>query len=97
MLDNVGGELLVSDQSRGAELARRADRSGAARPRRTGRRSSPERPEPIESASTAGGKLFATYMKDVTSRAYVHNLDGTLENEIELPGPGQRPAASAAT
>jgi prolyl oligopeptidase len=48
----------------------------------------PERPEPLESVSTAGGKLFATYLKDVTTRAYVYSLDGTLENEIELPGLG---------
>jgi prolyl oligopeptidase len=48
----------------------------------------PERPEPLESTSTAGGKLFATYLKDVTTRAYVYSLDGTLENEIDLPGPG---------
>ncbi len=47
-----------------------------------------ERPEPIESATTAGGKLFATYLKDVTTRAYVYSLDGKLENEIALPGPG---------
>jgi prolyl oligopeptidase len=47
-----------------------------------------ERDEPIESASSAGGKLFVTYLKDVTTRAYVHALDGTLENEIELPGLG---------
>ncbi len=48
----------------------------------------PERPEPIDSVSTAGGKLFATYLKDVATKAYVYSLDGTLENEIELPGPG---------
>ncbi len=48
----------------------------------------PERPEPLESVTTAGGKLFATYLKDVTTRAYVYALDGTLENEIELPGLG---------
>jgi len=47
-----------------------------------------EQPEPIESVGTAGGKLFATYLKDVTSRAYVYSLDGKLENEIALPGPG---------
>jgi prolyl oligopeptidase len=47
-----------------------------------------ERAEPLESATTAGGKLFATYLKDVTTRAYVHGLDGALENEIVLPGPG---------
>ena len=29
-------------------------------------------------------------MKDVTSRAYVHGLDGTLENEIEMPASARR-------
>jgi prolyl oligopeptidase len=48
----------------------------------------PERAEPLQSATTAGGKLFATYAKDVTTRAYVHGLDGKLEREIELPGLG---------
>jgi len=47
-----------------------------------------ERPEPLESYQTAGGKLFVTYLKDVTTRAYVHSLDGKLENEVALPGPG---------
>jgi prolyl oligopeptidase len=48
----------------------------------------PERAEPIDSVGTAGGKLFATYLKDVATKAYVYGLDGTLENEIDLPGPG---------
>jgi prolyl oligopeptidase len=48
----------------------------------------PERAEPIDSVRTAGGKLFATYLKDVATKAYVYSLDGTLENEIDLPGPG---------
>jgi prolyl oligopeptidase len=48
----------------------------------------PERTEPLQGVSTAGGKIFATYLKDVTTHAYVYSLDGTLENEIELPGPG---------
>ena len=48
----------------------------------------PEKPEPLETTSTVGGKLFATYLKDVTTRAYVYSLDGKLENEIQLPGPG---------
>ena len=47
-----------------------------------------EKPEAMESATTAGGKLFVTYLKDVTTRAYVYSLDGKLENEIQLPGPG---------
>ena len=48
----------------------------------------PEKPEPIDSVSSAGGKLFATYLKDVTTRAYVYSLAGALENEIALPGLG---------
>ena len=48
----------------------------------------PEKPEPLQSTSTVGGKLFATYLTDVVTRAYVYNLDGKLENEIKLPGPG---------
>jgi prolyl oligopeptidase len=48
----------------------------------------PERAESIDRVRTAGGKLFATYLKDVATKAYVYKLDGTLENEIALPGPG---------
>ena len=32
--------------------------------------------------------MFVTYLKDVTTRAYVYSLDGKLENEIVLPGLG---------
>ena len=48
----------------------------------------PEKPEPLQSSGTAGGKLFATYLTDVVSRAYVYSLDGKLENEIKMPGLG---------
>ncbi len=48
----------------------------------------PEKPEPLEGANTVGGKLFVTYLKDVTTHAYVYNLAGKLENEIAMPGPG---------
>ncbi|HEY8204023.1 MAG TPA: prolyl oligopeptidase family serine peptidase [Pyrinomonadaceae bacterium] len=48
----------------------------------------PEKPEPLEISNTVGGKLFVTYLKDVTTRAYVYSLNGKLENEIAMPGPG---------
>jgi len=48
----------------------------------------PERTEPLQGAGTAGGKLFASWRKDVATRAYVFSLDGKLENEIVLPGVG---------
>lgn len=48
----------------------------------------PEKPEPLVSSGTAGGKLFLTYLKDVTTQAYVYSLTGKLENEVPLPGLG---------
>jgi len=48
----------------------------------------PERQEPLDGVGTGGGKIFATYLKDVTSRAYVFDMTGKPEREIVLPGPG---------
>jgi len=48
----------------------------------------PEKEQPLRGASVAGGKLFATYLEDVATKAYVYAINGTLENEIELPGLG---------
>lgn len=47
-----------------------------------------EKPEPLEGASTGGGKLFVSYLKDVSSLVCVHALDGTFEREVALPGLG---------
>ena len=47
-----------------------------------------EKEEPLQGASTAGGKIFSTYLKDVATRAYVHAIDGAVEQEIQLPGVG---------
>ena len=44
--------------------------------------------EPIDTVQMAGGKIIVTYMKDVASKANVHNLEGAFENEIALPGLG---------
>jgi prolyl oligopeptidase len=48
----------------------------------------PEKPEKLESASTGGGKLFASYLKDASTRIYQFNLDGTSEKEVPLPAIG---------
>jgi prolyl oligopeptidase len=47
-----------------------------------------ERNEALDGITAAGGRIFATYLKDATTRAYVHTLDGTIEREITLPGLG---------
>lgn len=44
----------------------------------------PEKPEPLTSVSIVGNKLFAVYMKDVSHRIYVYDLNGKFENEISL-------------
>lgn len=48
----------------------------------------PEKTENISGVSFAGNRLFVTYMKDVTSRVYVYDLNGKMEREVVLPGPG---------
>jgi prolyl oligopeptidase len=47
-----------------------------------------EKPEVLDEVATVGGKIFAAYLKDVTTRVYVYTLEGKLENEISLPGVG---------
>jgi prolyl oligopeptidase len=48
----------------------------------------PERKELLESAGTAGHKLFLTYLQDASSRVYQTNYQGIPEREIKLPGIG---------
>jgi prolyl oligopeptidase len=47
-----------------------------------------ERPEPIQSVSSAGGKLFISYLKDVVSQVEIYNLNSKFEKVIKLPGLG---------
>ena len=87
VVDNVGGKLLVQT-NRGAPNWR-VVQIDPARPQEANWTTIlAERPEPLDGVSSAGGKLFATYLKDVTTRAYVHALDGKLESEVPMPGPG---------
>jgi prolyl oligopeptidase len=87
VVDNVGGKLLVQTNRSAPNW-----RVVLIDPKRPAEAEwttvLPERSEPIDSVRTAGGKLFATYLKDVATKAYVYSLEGKLENEIALPGPG---------
>ncbi len=47
-----------------------------------------EKPELMEGAATCGGKLFVSYLKDVSTHIYQHDLTGKPEHEIVLPGLG---------
>jgi len=48
----------------------------------------PEKNEPLTSVSSAGGKLFVSYSKDVTTRVYVYAFNGKMEREVQLPALG---------
>ncbi|MBA3269628.1 MAG: S9 family peptidase [Acidobacteria bacterium] len=87
VMENVRGELLVftdNDAPNGRVV--RIDPANPAPP--TWKTIIAPKTEPIDGVAVAGGKLFVTYMKDVASKAYVHNLEGSLENEVQLPGLG---------
>ncbi len=87
VIDNVGDKLLVQTD-RGAPNGRVVLVDPAQPDGSNWKTVLPERAEPLQGASTAGNKLFVRYLKDVATVASVHALDGTLENEIVLPGPG---------
>jgi prolyl oligopeptidase len=48
----------------------------------------PEKPEVLNGASTAGGYLFCSYLKDANTKVFQYTLNGQLTREIELPALG---------
>lgn len=48
----------------------------------------PESENLLESVSTGGGKMYATYLISATNKIYEMDYDGSNKNEIELPAPG---------
>lgn len=85
VIDNIGNSLLVLTNKNA--------------PRYQLALIDPDRPEPsnwktilpqqndlLQSVSIAKDKIVAKYLKDVTSRLYVYDMNGKLESEIKLPG-----------
>jgi prolyl oligopeptidase len=87
VLESVRGELLVFTDNEAPNG--RVIRIDPAKPERANWKViiAPKN-DTIDTVAVAAGKVIATYMKDVASKAYVHNLEGALENEVELPGLG---------
>ncbi len=48
----------------------------------------PETAHLLQSITKGGGKLFAEYLQNATSRIFQYDTKGTLEKEISLPGLG---------
>ncbi|HEV7780117.1 MAG TPA: prolyl oligopeptidase family serine peptidase [Chitinophagaceae bacterium] len=48
----------------------------------------PEKEEALQGVGTGGGYLFASYLKDASTKVYQYTYDGKLVREIKLPGIG---------
>lgn len=48
----------------------------------------PETENLLQGISTGGGKLFASYLQDATTRIYQYDYDGSNKKEMKLPGLG---------
>ncbi len=48
----------------------------------------PESENVLKGISLIGGKIISTYLQDAHSKAFIHDLNGTVEAEIELPTMG---------
>ncbi|WP_333862083.1 prolyl oligopeptidase family serine peptidase [Chitinophaga sp.] len=48
----------------------------------------PEQPEVLQGVGTAGGKLFASYLKDASTRIVQYDVSGKKDRDIHLPGIG---------
>ncbi len=83
-IDNIGDQLLVLTE-RNAPNGKLILIDSKNPDEKNWKEFLPEKPEVLSSVSTAGGKIFVTYTKDVTPHVYVYNVDGTMENEIALP------------
>lgn len=47
-----------------------------------------EKEEVLQGVGTGGGYMFASYLKDASTRVFQHSYDGKLVREIKLPGIG---------
>jgi len=87
VIDNLGDQFLVLTNCR-APNKRVVLIDAAKADEEHWRTILPEWRDPLVSVTFAGGKLVATYLKDVTSRGYVFDLNGTMEKELRLPALG---------
>jgi prolyl oligopeptidase len=84
VVDHVDGKLIVRTNAKAPNgKVLRFDLAT-----RTWKELLPEKPEPLRGVSVAGGKIFASYLKDVATRTYRYSVNGDLETEIALPGLG---------
>jgi len=87
IIDNDGGKLLVrtNDGAPNYQVVLVDPKNPAKENWKT---IIPEKEEALQSVGTAGGYLFASYLKDASTRVYQYTYAGKLVREIKLPGIG---------
>ena len=87
VVDNVGGKLLVqtNDEAPNYKVVLIDPKNPAKENWKT---IIPEQKEVLQGVGTGGGYLFASYLKDASTKVYQYTYDGKLVREIKLPGIG---------
>ena len=86
-VDNIGSELLIltnDNAPRKRLISIDFENPG----RENWKEIIPQQEEVLNSVSLVGGKLFATYLKDASSKVYSYDLEGNRLGEVQLPGIG---------
>jgi len=87
VVDNVGDKLLVqtNDEAPNYKVVLIDPKNPAKKNWKT---IIPEQKEVLQGVGTGGGYLFASYLKDASTKVYQYTYDGKLVREIKLPGIG---------
>ena len=87
VVDNIGDHFLVMTDI-DAPKYRLIDVDLKSPAKKSWKEVIPETDDLLQGVNTGAGKLWANYLKDVTTRIYSYNLDGSNKKEIKLPGLG---------
>jgi len=87
VVEHIGGRFLVITDI-GAPKYRLVAVDPAMPEQKNWKEILPETDNLLETVSTGGGKMFASYLENATGRIYQMNYDGSDRKEIKLPGLG---------
>ncbi len=87
VVDNIGETLLIETND-GAQNGQLMGVSSKHPEKNNWKTILAEKPEPLTRVSSVGGKLFANYLKDVTTRIYAYDYTGKFLSEVKLPALG---------
>ncbi len=87
VVDNIGETLLIETND-GAQNGQLISVSSKHPEKNNWKTILAEKAEPLTSVSSVGGKLFANYLKDVTTRIYAYDYTGKLLSEVKFAALG---------